>query len=161
MGLVLRLSRWAAIIALSLFQGSLQATAANCSDAVVLDSQQAINTFSSRYQGCSSIGALRIEEAVDGDIRSLAGLVQLTAVEGALQVFNNSALQTVDGLDNLSSVGAQLDLYRNARLTSISGLQNVTTVGGFLDISYSSYLPHVDALSKVASVGTRLRLFHL
>ena len=159
--LVSWLSRWAAIIALSLFQGSLHVAAASCSDAVVLDSQQAINAFSSHYQGCSSIGALRIEEAVDGDIRSLAGLSQLTAVEGALQVFNNSALQTLDGLDNLSSVGAQLDLFRNARLTSISGLQNVTTVGGFLDISYSSYLPHVDALSKVASVGTRLRLFHL
>ena len=150
-----------AINTLCLFQGSQLASAASCSDDVVLDSQQAIDNFASHYAGCSSIGTLRIEEATDGDIRSLLGLSQLAAIEGALQIFRNSRLQTLDGLESLTSVGAQLDLFSNARLISISGLQNVTSVGGFLDISYSNYLPNVDALNNVSSVGTRLRLFHL
>ena len=113
------------------------------------------------YVGCTSLGSLRIEEAVVGDIRSLAGLSQLTSVDGALKIFNNASLLAVDGLEQITSVGAQLDLYNNARLNSISGLRSVSQVGGFLDISFSSYLPNVDALTNVTSVGTHLRLFHL
>jgi len=158
------LSLWlasVAVLALCLLSLAQHTEAASCTDDVTLDSQVAINNFASDYAGCSSLGSLRVQEAVDGDIQSLEGLSQLTSVDGALQIFNNARLLTVDGLENITSVGAQLDLFNNARLNSINGLRSVTQVGGFLDISYSSYLPNVDALTKVASVGTRLRLFHL
>ena len=152
---------WAALVALCLLPVTQYAAAASCSDDVTLDSQAAINSFANDYVGCTSLGSLRIEEAVVGDIRSLAGLSQLSSVDGALKIFNNASLLAVDGLEQITSVGAQLDLYNNARLNSISGLRSVSQVGGFLDISFSSYLPNVDALTNVTSVGTHLRLFHL
>ena len=150
-----------ALSGLCLLPVAQRTAAASCADDVTLDSQVAINNFASDYAGCTSLGSLRVQEAVDGDIQSLEGLSQLTSVDGALQIFNNARLLTVDGLEKITSVGAQLDLYNNARLNSINGLRSVTQVGGFLDISYSSYLPNVNALANVASVGTRLRLFHL
>ena len=152
---------WAALVALCLLPITQYTAAASCSDDVTLDSQSAINRFANNYVGCTSLGSLRIEEAVVGDIQSLAGLSQLTSVDGALKIFNNARLLTVDGLEQITSVGAQLDLYNNARLNSINGLRSISQVGGFLDISFSSYLPNVDALTNVTSVGTRLRLFHL
>lgn len=152
---------WAALVALCLLLVTQYTAAASCSDDVTLDSQAAINSFANDYVGCTSLGSLRIEEAVVGDIQSLSGLSQLTSVDGALKIFNNARLLAVDGLEQITSVGAQLDLYNNARLNSISGLRSVSQVGGFLDISFSSYLPNVDALTNVTSVGTHLRLFHL
>jgi len=149
------------LLTLCLLPVARHTKAASCADDVTLDSQAAINNFASDYAGCISLGSLRVEESVDGDIQSLRGLSQLTSVDGALQIFNNARLTNVDGLDNITSIGAQLDLYNNARLNSINGLRSVTQVGGFLDISYSSYLPNVDALTNVASVGTHLRLFQL
>ena len=152
---------WAALVTLCFLPVTQYTAAASCPDNVTLDSQAAIDSFTKDYVGCTSLGSLRIEEAVVGDIQSLAGLSQLRAVDGALQIFNNARLVTVDGLEQITSVGAQLDLYNNARLNSINGLSSISQVGGFLDISFSSYLPNVDALTNVTSVGTRLRLFHL
>ena len=101
-----------ALSGLCLLPVAQRTAAASCADDVTLDSQVAINNFASDYAGCTSLGSLRVQEAVDGDIQSLEGLSQLTSVDGALQIFNNARLLTVDGLEKITSVGAhefQLD----------------------------------------------------
>ena len=125
----------------------------------VFTSQSELDSFSG--YPCSTVGSLKIKEAVAGDIIDLSALSGVTKVLGDLQVFDNTALEHLIGLDNLYSVGGNVDFFRNEKLSSLHGLEKLTEVGGFLDVSFSDYLHNVDALAGLQSVGTKLRLFHV
>jgi len=155
------LTLWFKAVILFFSVGAQQAAAASCSDEVVLDNQQAINSFASNYAGCSSVHNLIIEESSPGNIISLQPLSQLTQIDGTLRVIYNSHLKTLKGLDGISRIHGALDIAFNDRLSSLEGLQNVSHVGGFLDIDFSDYLTDIDELSNIESVGGTVRLIQM
>lgn len=60
---------------------------------------------------------------------NLAGLENLTSVNGYLSIHDNNTLLDVSGLQNLTSITGELRIYRNAELSSIAGLSNIDYSG--------------------------------
>lgn len=121
-------------------------------DGLTITSQSQIDNFKNIYPGCSVVqGHLVIEEAVTGNITSLAGLNQLLEMEG-LTIRNNSNLMTLAGLENLSKIeGSGLNIYNNSSLTSMEGLNNLQTVAA--DDAVISDNPALSSLSGLENLA--------
>jgi hypothetical protein len=110
----------------------------------------------------------------DPGLTSLAGLSNVTSIDGALVIRHQSTLTSLRGLDQLRSLGSldlentaleslspialsgelvSLEVRSNASLTSLAGLDGVTAVGTYLDISGNKALKSLAGLEELTQVG--------
>lgn len=89
-------------------------------------------------------------------IQNLDALATLTEVTGALGIFENTKLSSINGLSNLISVGESLIISYNKILPNLNGLNNLTLVGKSFQIDNNVALLNVDVLSKLTSIGGQL-----
>nr|NQU91118.1 T9SS type A sorting domain-containing protein [Bacteroidota bacterium] len=107
-------------------------------------------------------GKLGIGKTMSGGnnaLTSLAGLENVTKIEGDLRIFCNNNLPDLSGLDNLAEIEGNLIIgYRefglggNPSLTSLQGLNSLNWVGGDLSIC-DNPVQDLDALMNVDSIG--------
>ena len=117
-------------------------------ESVVLDSQEAIDDFSSNYPNCTNFQETLIVEEGNGLVDNLLGLGPLTYIkefkvrfthlinfEGldaletieALEVSNNIDLINFEGLESVQRVDI-INVFDNPTLSSLSGFSGLTTV---------------------------------
>ena len=103
--------------------------------------------------GCTSVRGRLVIGRTSGsdDITSLESLVNLTSVEGSMDIYYNDVLTNLDGLDNLTSVEGHLYIGYNAVLTSLNGLANLTSVGALYLIDNSA-LTNLDGLARLTRI---------
>lgn len=93
------------LLALPFFLNSLFAQSC-LPDGIEFTTQQEIDNFAANYPGCTEIlGTVLIDGDYSYDITSLAGLNQITSIEGGLGIFTTSALVDLTGLNNLTHIG--------------------------------------------------------
>ncbi|GAB5536272.1 MAG: hypothetical protein Rubg2KO_25210 [Rubricoccaceae bacterium] len=103
--------------------------------------------------------------SVDGDVSiedspalaSLAGLEALAAIGGNLEIGSvgvggNDALTTLDGLGGLTSVGGSVFIYDNLGLTTLDGLESLGAIGDGLFIGGNDALVTLDGLQGLTTV---------
>jgi hypothetical protein len=71
-------------------------------------------------------GDLSVESS---SLHNLAGLENISVIEGYVRIVHNNDLTSLTGLEGLSSIGGYLDIERNKFLVSLAGLANLTSVG--------------------------------
>lgn len=119
---------------------------------LTLDSQADIDDFATNYPGCAVIsGHLTIQESIPGNITSLAGLSQLTNIDGTLSVSSNSSLTSLNGLDNIITVDG-LAIIGLSSLPNLSGLGSLTTIEQALNIYSNTGLTNLTGLSSIATI---------
>ncbi|PSR52291.1 hypothetical protein AHMF7605_01520 [Adhaeribacter arboris] len=96
----------------------------------------------------SKVGSLYI--GYNHALGSLAGLENLTSIEGNLTITSHFVLEDLAGLKNLVSVGGKFKLEYNRILTTLAGLESLTSVGE-LEISFSS-ITSLTGLKKLTSL---------
>jgi hypothetical protein len=87
---------------------------------------------------------------------SLAGL-NLSYIQGSLDIGKNDSLANLNGLQNLSSIGGDLIIGRagweyclgNSNLQSISGLDGLTTIDGILRVAGNDFLTSLAGLDNI------------
>lgn len=152
----------------------------NCiPDAIVFTTQQQVDDFPANYPGCTIItGNLGI---TGNDITNLDSLIQITQINGSLQILDANNLTSLSGLDNLNSIGgslifnsignltnltalgqlsiigADLMMYNCGNLTSLTGLGNITVIPGNLVLN-SNGLTNISALNSLEEVGGNLQI---
>ena len=115
-------------------------------------------------------------------LTSLAGLGNLSATTGSVDIEHNSILEHLGGLDSLFSVDflsirhndslidlqglgsltlvrRAVDIYNNDKLESLDGLDALTTITeNHLWIRHNNVLDNIDALSHLQSIGGGLEI---
>jgi hypothetical protein len=93
-------------------------------DGITFETQAQIDSFQNNYPGCTVIEG---DVIIDGwNINNLLGLSVLTAIEGNLQILDNTdSLDSLSGLDNVVSIGGSLR-FNNTPLISLNGLNNLS-----------------------------------
>ncbi len=138
-------------LALSL---SLAASAQCPNGNVELTTQAQVNAFASTYPNCTQINGIL---SIHGDnITDLTPLQNLTTVTGALQVYLNPSLTSLNGLQNITSTGG-LEVSYNSTLTSVAGLSGVTTVNGYLGFTANPQLLTLEGLN-IQAVGSLISI---
>lgn len=121
---------------------------------ITLQTQAEIDAFAINHPTCTHItGDVRIIERVAGDITSLAGLQQITQIDGSLIVANSQALPGLGGLEGLVSIGRTLQISGNTLLTSLEGLSNVSTIGEGIYVADNAALPALAGLEQISITG--------
>lgn len=130
-------------------------------DGITFSTQAEIDNFSINYPGCTTIlGDVSIDESVSGMITSLAGLSQLNAIGGTLEVRDNAALTSLSGLDNVTSIGGDFWVGGDfCVLQSFSGLDNLSSIGGSLLVLENDQMVSMSALGKLTSVGRDINIW--
>lgn len=148
-----------ALFCLSLL-GSVPLLAQNCPDHdILLRSQTDIDEFATTYPGCLVISKnLIIEEEVAGDIQSLSGLAQITAVTQSIEIRNNRTLTQLSGLEQLSTIGGNLLLLNNNSLQSLAGLSALERIQGSFRIANDAELRDLNGLQQLDTIGQDLSL---
>ena len=121
---------------------------------IQLRSQAEIDEFAATYPNCTmGLGNLIIEEDVPGNIISLAGLAQITAIKQSLEIRNNRALMQLSGLEQLSSIGGNLLLLNNDALQSVEGLAALERINGSFRIANDAELRELNGLQQLDTIG--------
>lgn len=125
---------------------------------ILISTQAEVDGFSTNYPGLSTVsGFLKIEPASGEVINNLAGLSQVTRVDGDLLVVQNiSGITSLNGLDNILYVGGDLKLIRNLMLLDLSALNAVETVVGELFLENNDALTSINGFNSLKSVGDNL-----
>jgi len=97
------------------------------------------------------VGALTLNDA--GQTQDLAGLDQLTAIEGDLRLRSLPALIHPGGLEGLTRVGGGLHVTANERLLDLQGLEALAAIDGALFISSNQRLKRLRGLGGLLTVG--------
>jgi hypothetical protein len=149
-----------------------------CTGNFVIDWIETSNDIAA-LSGCTEIdGYLYIEST---DLTSLTGLEGLTSVSGAVDIYNNPQLTSLNALNNLTSVDAlrirdnnaltslsglnnitsvrNLEISRNNVLTSLNGLEGITSVSNYILISWNDVLTNLCALNNVILSGNELHIY--
>ena len=148
------------------------ASAQDCPNGnLILSSQQAVTNFISNYPGCTSIaGNLTIR----GTVTSVAELINITSIEGTLNIqgesitdisglanvtsvggdlsINASLLTVLDGLGSLASIGSNVSIQSCTQLNSLAGLSALTAIHGNLTINDCPGLMTLGGLANVSTV---------
>jgi hypothetical protein len=90
-------------------------------------------------------------------LTNLAGLENLTSIEGYLHINQNFVLTSLSGLNNLTSIGDYLVIYGNA-LDNLSGLSGLTSIGGSLHIARNYNLSDLSGLENLQTIGGDIRI---
>lgn len=121
---------------------------------VTFTNQAQVDNFIIQYPNCTEInGDVVIDEA---DITSLAGLANITAITGGLEIREVEGLESLDGLENLETVGTDLVLREVEDLENIEALSSLVSVGGELTIRSCPELVTLDGLENLTTVGLGL-----
>ncbi|QRR02423.1 T9SS type A sorting domain-containing protein [Dyadobacter sandarakinus] len=145
--LVLTLLSWAGMLS------------AQCPDRdIVLETQSAVNNFSTTYPGCTALKASLVIR--EDDISNLQGLQGITSIAGDLAINDNATLPNLLGLETLQTIGGSLYTY-NTALTNLSGLENLTAIGMDLTVNTSPRLTTLAALKNLRSIGRNIDLYDL
>jgi hypothetical protein len=86
------------------------------------------------------------------ELKSLAGLENLTSVGGYLGIGGNASLISLNGLNNLTSVGGHLSVSNNCTLKNLSGLENITSIGS-LEIYNNASITSLCGIEGIISIG--------
>lgn len=122
---------------------------------IVLNMQEQIDEFLENYPDCTTIyGNLTISDSSDlnDSIEDLFGLVNITRVEGNLEIYKNKALINLKGLEGVKVINGRLSISDNDALVNLEGLENLTLIEGTPNIIERS-LTEIDALLNLKSVG--------
>lgn len=138
-----------------------QAVSIPClSSGISFTSQDQIDQFAGLYPNCTEIdGTVLIKESYQGEITSLAGLSQVTQINGDLRVANNYELTTLYGLHNLDFVDGSILIFENDALTSLVALHGIDRIRGYLSIGKNEVLESIEGIENIYYGITDLRLF--
>lgn len=115
--------------------------------------QGQIDSFAINNPGCTEVlGNLIIQESTLGNISNLNGLNPITEINGYLHVFCNEDLETLAGLENLTAVGGSVDITKNPSLNSLSALSNITEYFDYFSIINNQSLLNLNGLENLAIV---------
>lgn len=127
---------------------------------ISVTTQEQIDEFSNLYPNCTNIqGNLSIQEDEYETITSLAGLEQITSVEGNLDVSLNSKLISLYGLHNISTLEGSISIFDNDMLKSILALEQIESIGGYLSIGKNDSLTNLVGVHNINYGISNLRLF--
>ncbi|MBU2649916.1 MAG: T9SS type A sorting domain-containing protein [Bacteroidetes bacterium] len=128
---------------------------------IYFGTQEEIDNFPINYPDCNVIeGSVGIK---GDDITNLAGLSQITEINGDLRIgpgdlqgyFANPNLTSLSGLDNLTAVGGKLRIFGDTSLINLDGLENLHSVGGSLIIGMTKFIS-LQGLDNLHSIGGSL-----
>jgi len=123
-------------------------------------SQDQIDQFANQYPNCTELnGPVLIKESNSGDITSLAGLANLTQINGNLRIANNDDLTSLYGLDQLEFVDGSILIFDNDNVSSIAALQGIDRIRGFLSIGKNDILESIEGIENIYYGITDLRIF--
>ena len=98
---------------------------------ITFTTQAQINSFPTDYPGCTIIdGNVGI---TGNNITNIDSLIQITKINGSLQILNAGGLTNLDGFENLTHVQGLISI-KNTTITNITGLNNLDSIGGSLKI---------------------------
>ena len=129
----------------------------NCiPDVIVFSTQQQVDDFPVNYPGCSIItGNVGI---TGNDITNLDSLIQITQINGSLQILEANNLTSLTGLANLESIGGSLIINFAGSLTNLNGLGQLSSVGSNFTISYCGNLSSLNGLGNLTAIPGNLIL---
>jgi hypothetical protein len=121
---------------------------------ITLANQEDIDQFSANFPNCTEIeGFLRIEEAVEGNITDLHGLININHIGGNLEIISNQNLEDLVGLNFIQDIDGSVWITQNPSLKNLNGLYNLTNVGGFFSISFNDAMFNLNGMENLKSVG--------
>jgi hypothetical protein len=124
--------------------------------AIVFNTQQQVDDFPANYPGCSIItGNVGI---TGNDITNLDSLIQITQINGSLQILETNNLSSLTGLANLESIGGSLIINFAGSLTNLTGLGQLSSVGSNFTISYCGNLSSLNGLGNLTAIPGNLIL---
>lgn len=127
---------------------------------ITISTQQQIDDFATTYPSCTQIdGNLIIISSILDPIYSLAGLSQLTAVNGDLRIAENNQLLSLTGLENITSLNGNLLIFENSSLDDLSAISNLTSIRGFLTVGKNDALTNLFGLQNINFGITDFRIF--
>ena len=123
---------------------------------ITFTTQSDIDNFQADYPGCHEIGG---EVNISGDgITSLAGLRDLTKIDGDLSIYSNTSLVNMEGLDHLTTVLGSVNISGNDLFTDLFGLNGLRYVGGTWTILYHNNLIDFSGLNALKFIGGDLQI---
>lgn len=121
---------------------------------ITFTNQEDIDQFAANFPNCVEIeGFLRIEEAEDGNITNLNGLIQLGHIGGNLEIIFNQDLEDLIGLNFIQNIDGSVWITQNPSLKNLNGLYNLTDVGGFFNVSFNDALFNLNGIENLRTVG--------
>jgi len=130
------------------------------SSAVVLNTQQEVDDFSSVYPGCSEIPAsLTVTEVNGSAITNLDGLSQIITIQGNLKL-EELSVQNFNGLQNLTNITGDLIIEDNDLINDLAGLGNLISLGDELKVELNDNLIDFVGLSGLTSIPGDLTVRH-
>ena len=125
-------------------------------EGITFTTQAQIDSFQINYPNCTEIEG---DVTVRGDdITNLNGFSVLNSFGRRLMIYDNKILSSIAGLENVSSIEGYVMISSNDALTSLTGLENITslesslTIGGYDDNGNPS-LVNLTGLNSLISVG--------
>lgn len=91
-------------------------------------------------------------------VKTLAGLDNVTSIDGPLYIYNCYNLENFDVLENLTSIGGSLTIDYNNKLNNLNGLRNVEEVGGQILIWNNNYMTTFGGFQKLRVVEGDLKI---
>ena len=86
-------------------------------DGINFYSQQDIDNFLINNPNCTKIeGSVHINDTIEGDIKNLLGLNNITNIGSYLYIMQNDSLFNLAGLENLDSIGNHFFIRENNHL---------------------------------------------
>ncbi len=126
---------------------------------ITLTTQQEVDNFAANYPNCTELlGNLSIDDDYTSSITSLAGLSQITAVGGDVDIIYNDNLTNLTGLNNLTSIGGYLNIDGNDGLTNLTGLDNLNSISRYLSIDDNDGLTNLAGLDNLTHIGGFLEM---
>ena len=102
---------------------------------VSLHSQAEVNDYLNNYSNCTELGELSFEpaeEESETDINDISGFTSLITV-GRLNIYHTQ-LVDLTGLNNVETINGGLDVYGNTLLESLFKLESLVTIEDFVTI---------------------------
>ncbi|MBK9736972.1 MAG: hypothetical protein IPO92_19285 [Saprospiraceae bacterium] len=115
-----------------------------------LNTQSAIDNFSTNFPGCTHIlGNVTITGV---DITNLSGLSSISMIDGYLFIIDCPALTTTAGINSLLSVSGEVKIRNIPSMTNLTGFSALHTCGN-LNINANQNLAHISGFQALQTVN--------
>lgn len=94
---------------------------------------------------------------MNGSLYDIEALSGLNYIGGDVSV-ESSSLHDLAGLENISVIEGYLSIVHNNDLTSLTGLEGLTSIGDYLEIQQNYFLVSLAGLANLMSIGSDLRI---
>jgi len=128
----------------------------NNSDVVNFSGLDNLSTLG--IDGVNTVGARGLDLESSASFTSLAGLENLSEVNGSVLIDNNPNLQSLMGLENITHIASALFISNNDNLPNLQGLNSVETIGFTLRIQQNDQLLTLDGLENLQEFSTSLSM---